>query len=756
MTAHILFGASNAATLTLDLWAVRSDAGAGAVDLGVAIDQDFDPVRIGAVSLFIGGGATGVGQVWSTDGTVAGTHGFALAASGPALTVNAMQAFRGRAVVAATNPANNSHSLWITDGTRAGTTMLASGLSASGFAVIGDKLYFTGAPGAFNPRDQQLFSSDGTVAGTVDISPKGATVAPDAFAALADGQVLFENDRDGAGKPADTLWVTNGTAAGTRQLAVGNLGPDTRQNSFVSLGDRVLFGFAPGAAVGSALWVSDGTASGTRQIVVARGATVLSRVGSLILLGARVLFVASDAAGTGLWSSDGTDAGTHLLGHYAGLGSLTAFDGKVAFAALDAHGHPALWITDGTAVGTNTVAAPGASASGLDPQGLFAYFDRIGFTGADAQGRHGLWLSDGTSGGTGEVTIPDASTMTTATTALAGSGNVVFLDDVPRPYHAIDGDTVRGGTGQGVVIDPSGAILVSGGTGPLTFVGGTGFSTVTGGAGAMTVFGSSGGGIYSGGAAGGNVLIAGGGNTTLTGGGNGDRLFGASSGRTSLVAARGHETLVGGGGTTVFQAGAESGAVIFAGGGGSTVIGGDAGGDTVVGGSGALQVNARDGDAVFGGSGGAFVTGSSQGADSIIGGSGGLSVAGQGANMILVGGSGPAAIATGNGYALIFQGGGAMNINGGDGPLQLIAGGGQASIAVGSGGIVLDVVRGAAGGLDVIGGFNPQTDHVDLFGFSPSDVHPHVQNGSLTLSMSDGTVITLLGITDPGHAVSLI
>jgi ELWxxDGT repeat protein len=763
MTAHILFGASNQTTRVLDLWATQTDTASntvsGAVDLGVAIRQGFDPVRIGAVSLFIGGNAAGLPQLWSTDGTAAGTRASQLlAVSGQALTVNAMQAFRGKAVIAAENPVDHTSSLWITDATRGGTTMLASGLTASGFQVVDGTLYFTGAQDPFNVARERLFRSDGTMAGTTAISPAGTIVAPDALVALANGRVLFENSRDSDGNLASTLWVTDGSVAGTRQLAVPNLQPDSGRNGFVSVDGLGLFGFAVGADGGSALWTSDGTAGGTRQIVVAGGDTVLTAVGSLTPFGGKVLFAASDAGGrSGLWISDGTDAGTRLLGLYAGIGSLTAFGGKVGFSAIDA-GRPALWITDGTASGTHEVLAAGAAATGLDPQGLFPYFDRLGFTGADAGGHHGLWLSDGTDGGTGEVAVPAASTMLTDTTALAGSGNLVLLDGV-TPYYAVDGDTVRGGAGQDVVVDPSGAILVGGGVGPLTFVGGTGFSTVTGGAGPLTVFGGGGGGIYAGGfdaaGSGGNVLIAGGGNTTLTGGGSLDRLFGASGGNTSMAAAHGRETLVGGGGDTVFQAGVEQAAVIFTGDGAATVLGGNAGGDTIVGGAGTLRLGARGGEAVFAGSGAATVTGSSNGPDSIIGGTGALVVSGQGSNMIVVGGAGPASIDTGNGYGLIFQGGGDMSIAA-RGPLQVIAGSGSASIAVGSGGILLDVVRGAAGGLDVIGGFRPQTDRIDLFGFTAPDLHSHVTDGSVTLSLSDGTRITLLGITDPGHALALI
>lgn len=764
MTAHILFGASNQST-SLDLWATQagstsgstfgstSGPTSGAVDLGVAITQDFDPVRIGAITLFIGGNAQGVQQLWKTDGTVAGTIAFPLRdASGQLLTVNAMQAFGGRAVIAAENPVTHAGSVWITNGTGAGTTLLATGLTASGFQVVGDTLYFTGAPDPFNAGNEQLFSSNGTEAGTVRISPLGTTMAPDAFAALGGGTLLFENDRDANGNPASTLWVTNGTISGTHQLTPDNLGTDVGANDFVSLGTVALFSFAVGDAGGSALWISDGTAAGTRQIVVAKS-VVLSDVGDLTLFGGKVLFAATDSDGnSGLWITDGTDAGTRLLRQYADIGSLTAFGSRLAFTALDANNHPSLWVTDGTTAGTVEILPANTASTGLDPQGLFAYFDRIGFTGTNAKGQQGLWLSDGTSTGTAAIAVPGVATMTTETTALAGSGNVILLDQVGSPYVAVDGDTIRAGTGNGVVIDPIGAVLVTGGPGSLLFEGGTGASTVTGGTGPLTVSGGSGGGVYTGGSAGGNLLVAGGGNTTLVGGGAHDALFGAASGQTAMVAVGAHATLVGGGGVTGLWGGASGGAVMFTGNGSSTVYGSTSGQDTIVGGSGALQVNASGGEAVFSGSNSTVVTGSRTAADSIIGGAGSLVVSGQGGNMLVVGGSGAAAITVGTGYGLVFQGSGAMSIAG-DGPLQIIEGSGSATIAAGAGGIVLDIVKGAAGGLDVVSGFRPASDQIDLFGFTKADLHTHVQNGSVTITMADGSRITLAGVSDPGQSV---
>ena len=82
------------------------------------------------------------------------------------------------------------------------------------------------------------------------------------MAAAGSRRVVFEDDQGSSGNAASSLWVTDGTATGTYQLAVANLGSDAGGHDFVSLGGLAVFSFAVGEAGGSGLWVSDGTASG--------------------------------------------------------------------------------------------------------------------------------------------------------------------------------------------------------------------------------------------------------------------------------------------------------------------------------------------------------------------------------------------------------------------------------------------------------------------------------------------------------------
>lgn len=334
--------------------------------------------------------------------------------------------------------------------------------------------------------------------------------------------------------------------------------------------------------------------------------------------------------------------------------------------------------------------------------------------------------------------------------------NPVTLGGGTQSYAAAAGATVQAGSGSDTITTASGPVSVTGSSGLLTFLGGAGSSTVSGAAGSATMSGGSGGGVYTGGSAGLNLLVsrgASGSNTTLTGGGAGDRLFGSASGNDVLSAGPGRASILGGGGNTTITGGAAASSVIFTGNGTSAVTGGAAGGDTVVGGAGSLSVAANKGDAIFGNAGALNVTGSTTGADSIAGGAGALTVNGQGGNMLVVAGSTTSAINVGNGASLVFAGSGSTSVTGGAGSMEVVLGSGQVTAGEGSGAAVFDVVKGSAGGTDVLSGFRPGTDTIKLYGYQAADQQVGSSGGSTLISLSDGTKIQLVGVSDPGGSI---
>ncbi|MEM6779858.1 MAG: hypothetical protein AAF670_19545, partial [Planctomycetota bacterium] len=174
--------------------------------------------------------------------------------------------------------------LWRTDGTSQGTYLVADIMPGPGSATpfggleIGSdsqteaKLLF----GAFaGTNDIQLFSTDGTTAGTLQISDVptgtfGQSFAPIRFTEVGPNEVYFEAFTAETGRE---LWRTDGTALGTyliEDLVAGPSPafdeatgfPEPFIDEIIGFRDRVFFR-RDQSGLGEELYVSDGTADGT-------------------------------------------------------------------------------------------------------------------------------------------------------------------------------------------------------------------------------------------------------------------------------------------------------------------------------------------------------------------------------------------------------------------------------------------------------------------------------------------------------------
>ncbi len=332
--------------------------------------------------------------------------------------------------------------LFVSDGTAAGTTLLKTFPNDNpdplpgGFRQLGTKVVFiatTLATGA------ELWVTDGTAAGTVllrDIAPgtTGGSIAllPAAIDSPTPGTLLFvAND----GTTGRELWVTDGTAAGTKLLK--DIFPGTSPSNpaeFVRLGSQILFQATADNNRYLALWRTDGTASGTVQIVPdlfpfsAKNITALGTTG-------RALFNAfGDQIGQELWVTDGTTAGTVLLKDL--LPGLSSSDprnflslgatGRVVFVADTAlvGGSPTarLWSSDGTAAGTYEIKA-GLTYTNTGANVVAALGAKALFWADDGTGQ-ALWSTDGTAGNAVRLTTgPNAPA---ANYSNDGSGYGVF------------------------------------------------------------------------------------------------------------------------------------------------------------------------------------------------------------------------------------------------------------------------------------------------------------------------------------------
>jgi ELWxxDGT repeat protein len=381
-------------------------------------------------------------NLWVTDGTSAGTVELTFSPNilfsgglDPDFTVI------GSRVVFEAVDTNAHTSLWVTDGTSPGTRELTvAGAYSNGlfvlvpdpdFTVFGTKILFAGedATGGID-----LWVTDGTSAGTHELTAVGANplglfgpieVNPD-FTVVS-GRVLF----DGAGSLGQSLWVTDGTSAGTTALPVSGADPRGLFSNgifpdFAVLAGKALFegsaanGFLSGLP---GLWVTDGTAAGTSHLSVANafsGGLFSAVAPNFTVLGSKALFEGEDTSGhVTLWVTDGTSAGTSELtviganpnGIFSSTNpDFTVLGSKILFAGEDTAGNANLWVTDGTSAGTSELTAAGAFSGGLKPFDITPFGSgKALFQGADASGNPNLWVTDGTSAGTSKLMPTGAS-----------------------------------------------------------------------------------------------------------------------------------------------------------------------------------------------------------------------------------------------------------------------------------------------------------------------------------------------------------
>jgi ELWxxDGT repeat protein len=261
--------------------------------------------------------------------------------------------------------------------------------AASEFVVLGNRVLFA--------NTDQVWGTDGTAAGTVQLADVSCNDCDGvSFVATLGGLAFFAQEQvDGA-----TLWRTDGTRGGT--VAVASLGA-VPTLTFVVLGGKLFFS---GCAAGSCGLVrSDGTAAGTTVI----GKTVGP---AITVSGGRLYYYATG----GLWVSDGTAAGTLLAApseNLAVLTSLAPVANGVVFIAQQAGKGEELWASDGTAAGTLPLTQFPSQQAFPQPVLKAASSGRVYFVADD--GTHGdqLWRTDGTAAGTVRMTSLVAPTIVT-------------------------------------------------------------------------------------------------------------------------------------------------------------------------------------------------------------------------------------------------------------------------------------------------------------------------------------------------------
>jgi ELWxxDGT repeat protein len=444
-----VFSVGSTGDASFELWTTDGTA-AGTHQLGGNIElRSNAPIGSGAQFapdggfVYFGGllfGTTNAYGIWKTDGTDAGTTQYVSPPGSAALIPTSMARLQGKMFF--DYPCGtSSECLWSSDGTPSGTSMVfdpAPDSAVASLAVGGSALFF------ITEISAQLFTSDGSTAGThslvtLSTESQGSDSQASGFTSLGSKVLFTAND----GIHGYQIWQSDKSTRATSMLT--DLNPSAAngvETPLVAIGALIMFGGNDGIH-GEQLWVTDGTVSGTA--VLANVTPELDPFNVALVNG--VAFFAADDGVHGFqpWRSDGTAAGTYMvadIGPAAVVGTFRAFNGQVMFFSQTLS---QWWISDGTAQGTHAVTQAG-TASGLQVtfNGLF-YFGGV----SNGASTGDLWVTDGTLAGT-HIALSFANEYINSAFGLSGRIVLQTTSIGPTNVHvALYGtDGTSGGTTQ--------------------------------------------------------------------------------------------------------------------------------------------------------------------------------------------------------------------------------------------------------------------------------------------------------------------
>jgi ELWxxDGT repeat protein len=311
-------------------------------------------------------------ELWKSDGTTAGTvivktFPVATSAEGDKPKNYAIDGNRFFFTIGQAN----GREVWVSDGTAAGTVEVIDlwpgnimgypygGAADQQMVAYNGKVYFAGT----TTGDYELYSSDGTAAGTVmyDLYPGGSASNPGSWT-IHNGELYFTAHNgvspilwktDGTtmtqlssgGNASATiewqnmvyfqqgfdLWKTDGTVGGATLVAT-----NVSNTAFQGANDDYLFTTKDGI-----YYRTDGTTAGTVTVTADVGTSASFSVIDNIMYKSR-LDVGSWTV-VGLWKSDGTETGTSKIHFGTATGFAHVFGDKLFFSEYDAANGSELW-----------------------------------------------------------------------------------------------------------------------------------------------------------------------------------------------------------------------------------------------------------------------------------------------------------------------------------------------------------------------------------------------------------------------------
>jgi len=431
-------------------------------------------------------------EIWVSDGTPEGTHSL-FGEGNPFGIAGISQIEANLSLVyftAETILGNNQ--LFVTDGTIGGTRLLVnSGAHPNSFShleVTNNCIFYLDEKGGF-------------------WSLRSGFAQPERLISMSWGPLYTADNVDGltffkakeSGKDYTSIWITDGTTSGTKQLMEGNY------STLLSIeSDRLLVGRLEGFTTYILEVSFDGEilsriASGYSYNFIEIGGEVWGTLNNEVLNGG--------AGDDTIFGMDGHDvinggAGADVLNGGAGNDTIEAGDGRD--------------IING-GIGADSL----LGGAGNDTIYGMNGFDLI----------HGGDGDDRLSGGAGNDTI------------FGGAGNDNMLG-------GLGADKLFGGSGQDAIYGIEGIDLLDGGAGDDWLEGGNGNDTLLGGAGDDTLSGGLGSDFLDGGS--GNDELRGLNGHDLLIGGAGDDLLHGGAGHDTLIGGPGNDTMRGGQGADVF------------------------------------------------------------------------------------------------------------------------------------------------------------------------------------------------------------
>lgn len=399
-------------------------------DIDIASDTYYSiPVNfrtLNGITYFLAADAWHGRELWRSDGTSQGTWRVFETIPGPEfgnVSMESMVSLNGITYFAATD-SNGVYEpflvgsqqygmeLWRTDGTSQGTWMVKdiypgpnAGFSGymTGWIVKGGKIFFIANDGV---HGDTLWSSDGTAAGTTMVSPS-IPLSPYALSILSpDGYMLYVSMHS-PGFGDFKLVRSDGTTAGTTVIYSKNFYNTVNPLFVKAMGDHVYVGLASYMDVDNYILrinVKNGVVEELESVVEGKQLFISENA---VVLSDSLYFVARIKTGaeknlSALWkltSQSSLPEKIYVLPEEYFIRNMVVFDqNRFMFSVNNGFGLERWYISDGTVQGTNELCQ--TCVYNYKYGVTFTVWQGLFFFVADAGSGNEIWFSDGTSGGT--------------------------------------------------------------------------------------------------------------------------------------------------------------------------------------------------------------------------------------------------------------------------------------------------------------------------------------------------------------------